>query len=87
MRASIPLPTTLIKPQRLEQFQEVELSLCDHDWLEVTLQGLWITEDPNQEEGVFVTELTPHLEQRLFRLWTLSQTRFYAVAIAHGSYR
>ena len=87
MKASIPLPTTLVSIRELERFPELDLSLCDHDWLEITLRGLWITEDPNQEEGVFVTELNPHLEQRLLRLWMLSQTTLYAVVIAHGSSR
>lgn len=87
MRGSIPLPATLTGIQELARFQELELSLCDHDWLEITLPGLWITEDPDQIEGIFVTELHTRLEQRLFRLWTLSQATFYAVEIANGSAR
>ncbi|MEL6381976.1 MAG: alr0857 family protein [Cyanobacteria bacterium J06626_18] len=87
MQASIPLPATLVGIRELERFPELELSLCDRDWLEITLRGLWITEDPNQDEGVFVTELNPRLEQRLLRLWMLSHTTSRAVAIAHGSAR
>ena len=87
MQASIPLPTTLIGIQELERFQELELSVCDRDWIEITLRGLWITEDPDQEEGVFVTELNPRLEQRLLRLWMRYQSASYAAAIAHGSVR
>ncbi|MGF1523994.1 MAG: alr0857 family protein [Leptolyngbyaceae cyanobacterium] len=87
MQASIPLPTTLVGIRELERFPELELSRCDRDWIEITLRGLWITEDPNQDEGVFVTELNPRLEQRLLRLWMLSQTTSRAAAIAHGSLR
>ncbi|MEO0986659.1 MAG: alr0857 family protein [Cyanobacteria bacterium J06639_14] len=85
MQASLPLPTTLVGMQELDRFQELEVSLCDLDWLEVTFRGVWITENPDQEEGVFVTELQPHLEQRLLRLWMRSQTTFQATAIMHGT--
>lgn len=78
MQASIPLLRCLVQRQNLSQnlrgFPELQLSLCDQDWVEITLSGLWITEEPTQEEGVFVTELMPLLEQRLFHIWSLAQT-------------
>jgi hypothetical protein len=72
--ASIPLPTALVRCQGLERFKPLKLSLCDRDWMEITLSGLWVTEGADQDAGIFMTELSPRLEQRLFRLWHLSQT-------------
>jgi hypothetical protein len=86
-RASIPIPAHLVAHQGLERYEMLELTLCDRDWWEITFTGLWITEDPDQEVGVFVTELDPRLEQRLFRLWQLSHRPSAARAIAQGSRR
>jgi hypothetical protein len=73
MCASILLSAVIVDYPKLEGFQEIEVAWCDHDWLEVTLSGLWITEDPDQDIGIFMTELNPRLEQRLLRLWQLTQ--------------
>lgn len=85
IRASIPLPATMVGIQALTQFQEIDVSSCDRDWVEITLCGLWISEGPDQDEGVFVTELNPRLELRLFKLWSLSQRLSCSVAIPNGS--
>lgn len=85
MKASIPLPTTLAKGQGFERFTELELSICDRDLTEITLSGLWITEDPAQEQGIFVTELNPRLEQRLYRVWELAQTTLRTPVCINGS--
>lgn len=82
--ASIPLPTALVNSQELEQFQELELSPCDYDWLEITVRGLWITESPEQEEGIFVTELHPRVEQRLYKVWMLFQAKCMGGAMIDG---
>lgn len=78
--ASIPLPADLPGLQSLHRYSEVTLSACDRGWVEVNLRGLWITEDVHQEEGVFVTELSSSLEQRLLHLWHHAQG-VYATAI------
>ena len=74
IRASIPLLATLIDRQLGEQLQTLELTRCDRDWWEITLSGLWITEGPNPDIGIFMAEFDPRLEQRLWRLWQLSQS-------------
>ncbi len=71
--ASIPLPANLPGLQSLHRFSEISLTPCDRDWVEVTLRGLWIAEDTDQDEGVFVAELSSGLEQRLLHLWLLTQ--------------
>jgi hypothetical protein len=88
IRASIPLPAHLVSQQDLERYPSLELTPCDRDWWEITFTGLWITEEPDQEVGIFVTELLdPRLEQRLFRLWQLSHQPVAEQAIAQGSWR
>lgn len=82
MQASIPLPTALVAVQGFDRFPEVELSICDRDWTDVTLCGLWISENSEEEDGLFVTELNPRLEQRLFRVWQLAQTTSHQMAVA-----
>lgn len=71
--ASIPLPANLPGLQTLQRYSEVSLSPCDRDWVEVSLQGVWIAEDPSRAEGVFVAELGSGLEQRLLHLWHHAQ--------------
>lgn len=71
--ANLPLPSNLPGLHTLTRFSEISLSQCDRHWWEVSLPGLWVAESPEQAEGVFVAELHPHLEQRLLRLWQLSQ--------------
>ena len=82
MTASILLPAALVAHQHLERFQDLQLTWCDRDWLEVSLSGLWITEDPDQDVGIFMTELESRVELRLLRLWQLAQWHTQHPAIA-----
>ena len=82
MNASIPLPANLVGNQNLDRFQNIEVTWCDRDWLEITLSGLWVTEDPEQESGIFMTELDPRLEQRLTWIWQIAQSLATQNAIA-----
>ncbi|MEO1095914.1 MAG: alr0857 family protein [Cyanobacteria bacterium J06638_28] len=84
MHASILLPTQLPGVCELERFPELEVSLCDQDWLEITLQGLWLTEGMAQDVGIFVTELGARLEQRLFTLWALAQNNQNRQTVSRG---
>ncbi|MDB9527756.1 hypothetical protein PN498_17305 [Oscillatoria sp. CS-180] len=83
-KASIPFPAALINQKGWEQFQSLDWAWCDQDWLEITLSGVWLTEEPNQEIGIFLTELDLCLEQRLLRLWQRSQRLQLVSAIDQG---
>lgn len=72
IEASIPLAAALLQALIWRQSQDFELTRCDSDWFEVTLSGLWLTEVPDTEEGIFMTELDVRLEQRLLSLWQRS---------------
>jgi len=73
MSASIPLAATLVDGLTWQQRRGLEITRCDRDWYEVTLSGLWLTEPPNEDEGIFMTELDVRLEHRLLHLWAWSQ--------------
>ena len=51
----------------------VDLSVCDDQYLEISLQGTWVSSQENSEEGVFVCELNQNTEFFLNRLWQESQ--------------
>lgn len=75
--ASLLLPIDLIKRSGLETVarQEAALSLSqvDTDFMEVSLQGTWISSNEQGAEGVFVTMLDPLVEVVLFNLWQATQ--------------
>ena len=87
MSASIPLPRHLSGLRSLSQFAAVTMSVCDRDWVEVTLSGVWVAEGVDHEEGIFVAELQPQLEQRLLHLWQQAQGRQYDVASASSGWQ
>ncbi|ACK72455.1 conserved hypothetical protein [Gloeothece citriformis PCC 7424] len=47
----------------------LELSMSDEETVEVSLQGTWITSDPEDEEGVFICLLSDRTEFFLEKLW------------------
>jgi hypothetical protein len=71
--ASIPLPASLSGLKALARWQEVQVSPCDRGWVEVSLSGTWLTTDADQDNGVFMAELRPGLEQQLYSLWQSAQ--------------
>ncbi len=56
-----------------EDNEIVELSVCDNEYLEISLQGTWVSSQENSEEGVFVCELNQNTEFFLNKLWQESQ--------------
>lgn len=77
--ASFLLPANLPQLRHLERQQEGEdaiaLSLCDAEYVEVSLQGSWMTSDTDGAEGVFVTSMSYGVEFFLLKLWEESQIR------------
>lgn len=53
--------------------QPIELVPCDEEYLEVSLMGTWLSKEQDSEEGVFVCELSPEIENCLARLWQEAQ--------------
>lgn len=77
--ASFLLPAELPQLRHLEKYREVDdgisLSVCDAEYVEVSLEGTWMTSSVDGTEGVFVTSLSHSVEFFLLKLWEESQTR------------
>lgn len=83
--ANIPLWVSTVDVVALKRFPQVKaVSRCDRDWLEVTITGLWMADGLDVDHGIFMTELDPRLEQRLWRLWQLTQSAAALGAIAQS---
>lgn len=77
--ASFLLPADMPQLRHLERHEEGEdaiaLSICDAEYIEVSLKGTWMTSDIDGAEGVFVTSLNYAVEFFLIKLWEESQLR------------
>ncbi|HEY9604452.1 MAG TPA: alr0857 family protein [Allocoleopsis sp.] len=77
--ASFLLPADMPQLRHLERQQEGEdaiaLTICDAEYIEVSLKGTWMTSDIDGAEGVFVTSMSYAIEFFLIKLWEESQTR------------
>lgn len=77
--ASFLLPAHLLGIEQLRtqlRFHDNEilsLSVCDADYIEVTLQGAWLTSDCENVIGVFVAAMSDRTEFFLHQLWQESQ--------------
>jgi hypothetical protein len=49
------------------------LSVCDAEYLEVTLRGSWISNGSEDAEGVFVTTMSDRTEFFVHKLWQEAQ--------------
>ncbi|HEY9876395.1 MAG TPA: alr0857 family protein [Candidatus Obscuribacterales bacterium] len=58
-----------------EYVEGISLSICDAEYVEVSLKGSWLSADPDDEEGIFVTALGDRTEFFLFKLWHEAQRK------------
>lgn len=79
--ASFLLPADLPEMRLLENQvrhqvdDRIALDRVDGDDMEVSLQGTWLTSNPQAEEGIFLVELGDRTEFLLFHLWMASKTQ------------
>ena len=77
--ASILLPVALVNLPTLksmlqpEDVEFVTLSICDTEFIEVSLLGIWITSHVDETEGTLAVNLSLSTELTLLRLWQESQ--------------
>ncbi|WP_016950837.1 alr0857 family protein [Anabaena sp. PCC 7108] len=77
--ASFLLPVDLPGVERLKTEVQrhdgeiIALCTCDADYLEVTLQGSWLSDGSEDAVGVFVTMMSYQTEFFLYKLWYESQ--------------
>ncbi|MBK1986171.1 hypothetical protein A0J48_001150 [Sphaerospermopsis aphanizomenoides BCCUSP55] len=77
--ASFLLPVDLPGVERLKAEVQhndsdiMALSVCDAEYLEVTLQGSWLSDGYDNADGVFVTLMSDRAEFFLGKLWQEAQ--------------
>jgi len=82
-RASILIPVALANLSTLktllqpEDTETITLSVCDKEFIEVSLTGVWITSQVDATEGMFVASLSTNTELTLLQLWQDSQSRMF----------
>ncbi|HEY9692471.1 MAG TPA: alr0857 family protein [Oculatellaceae cyanobacterium] len=69
--ADLPLTALETLVQR-EGGDAIALSVCDAEYVEVSLEGSWLSA-PEDTEGVFVAAMSDRLEFFLFKLWQDAQ--------------
>ncbi len=72
--ASLLLPDDLLELGQVAVVEDVELCQPEAEWVEVSLEGIWWSCDPQQIEGVLVTEIDPETEQLIYQLWLAAKT-------------
>ncbi|PAX54142.1 alr0857 family protein [Brunnivagina elsteri] len=77
--ASFLLPVYLLgvdvlKKSEISSEREImTICVCDSEYIEVTLQGSWISSGCNDANGVFVTKMSDRTEFFLHKLWQEAQ--------------
>lgn len=57
----------------LEQSQQITTCLVDIETVEVSLPGIWITEQVDAEDGIFLATTTAAIEVLIHQLWQQGQ--------------
>ncbi|MEA5499209.1 hypothetical protein VB834_16730 [Limnoraphis robusta Tam1] len=65
------LPMLPMLEDALSKHNSDAIAVCvaDAESVEVSLTGTWITTDPDEENGIFITLLDEYTEYLLFTLW------------------
>ena len=72
--ANLPYLGQLEVEARRDPNEAIALCICDAEYVEVCLQGTWIADAAQSEEGIFVVAMSDRAEFFLFSLWQESQT-------------
>lgn len=66
------LETLVVEIRRLDP-ESISLSAGDAEYIEVSLNGTWVSLNADSEEGVFVAAMSHSIEFFLLKLWQDSQ--------------
>ncbi|MGB3535334.1 MAG: alr0857 family protein [Microcoleaceae cyanobacterium] len=66
---NLPALSLLEDAIQCSRSEMIALCVADEDTIEVSLAGTWITLDPEEENGIFVTRLSDRTEYLLVKLW------------------
>jgi hypothetical protein len=71
--ADLPgLETLVVEVKRLDP-ESISLSVCDAEYIEVSIEGTWVSSKADSTEGVFVAAMSHSIEFFLLKLWQDSQ--------------
>ncbi|MGD1806020.1 alr0857 family protein [Dapis sp. BLCC M126] len=70
---SLPDLSMLEVAVQKEGGEDIALCVADDEFVEVSLGGIWITVDPEQENGIFIATLSDRIELLLFKLWQATE--------------
>lgn len=71
--ADLPGVDTLAIEVRRQAPEFIILSVCDAEYIEVSIKGTWVSSDTDSNEGVFVAAMSHSIEFFLLKLWQASQ--------------
>ena len=71
--ADLPDLETLVMEIRRLDPESISLSAGDAEYIEVSLNGTWVSLNADSEEGVFVAAMSHFIEFFLLKLWQDSQ--------------
>jgi hypothetical protein len=71
--ADLPDLETLVMEIRRLDPESISLSAGDAEYIEVSLNGTWVSLNADSEEGVFVSAMSYSIEFFLLKLWQDSQ--------------
>ncbi len=71
--ADLPGLDALALEIRRQDPEVISLSVCDAEYIEVSIEGTWVSSNADSTEGVFVAAMSHSLEFFLLKLWQDSQ--------------
>ena len=71
--AHLPGVASLIVEVKRLDLESISLSVCDAEYIEVSIEGTWISSEADSTEGVFVAAMSHSIEFFLLKLWQDSQ--------------
>lgn len=82
--ASFLIPRNLpdwedLQALQIENDETIEVNIGDTEYLEISLQGTWVTSEENSNEGVFICVLSKKAEILLTQLWQEAQISASAI--------
>ena len=69
----LPGLDTLTVEIRRQDPESISLSVCDSEYIEVSIKGTWVSSNADSTEGVFVAAMSHSIEFFLLKLWQDSQ--------------
>ncbi len=73
LRADLPGLSHLESQASRDGLDSVVVSVCDHEYVEISLCGTWIGPNSESAEGIFVTTMSDRTEFFILKLWQESQ--------------